>query len=300
MIKDLKLLELFVQAARLGAIGKAGAEFGLSPTSATQRIQALEAEVGAQLLHRTTRSVSVTLEGERLLKHAERIFETVQDAMLDVSGADQVLRGTLRLAGPASFGRKYIAPFVTEFLSMHPGLTVQLHLSDTVFDIVDNGFDCAIRLGALESSSLKAQKLSPCQRILVAAPDYLRAMGMPQTPQDLVHFDCVIRDTLQNWKFKGPHGEEESVKVSGRFVTNLAEGVTEAAISGFGIARKCTWEVAEHLESGELVSVLGEYTTVPEWNIYFMRPPGRIEPLRVRHFRSFIKQKMAQVPSLEP
>ena len=300
MIKDLKLLELFVQAARLGAIGKAGAEFGLSPTSATQRIQALEAEVGAQLLHRTTRSVSVTLEGERLLKHAERIFETVQDAMLDVSGENQVLRGTLRLAGPASFGRKYIAPFVTEFLSMHPGLTVQLHLSDTVFDIVDNGFDCAIRLGALESSSLKAQKLSPCQRILVAAPDYLRAMGMPQTPQDLVHFDCVIRDTLQNWKFKGPHGEEESVKVSGRFVTNLAEGVTEAAISGFGIARKCTWEVAEHLESGELVSVLGEYTTVPEWNIYFMRPPGRIEPLRVRHFRSFIKQKMAQVPSLEP
>ena len=298
MINDLKLLELFVRAARLGAIGKAGAEFGLSPTSATQRIQALESEVGAQLLHRTTRSVSVTLEGERLLKHAERIFETVQDAMLDVSGENQSLRGTLRLAGPASFGRKYIAPFVTEFLSMHPGLTVQLHLSDTVFDIVDNGFDCAIRLGALESSSLKAQKLSLCPRILVAAPDYLKAMGTPQTPQDLVHFDCVIRDALQNWKFKGPHGEEDAVKVAGRFVTNLAEGVTEAAISGFGIARKCTWEVAEHLESGELVTVLDRYIVAPEWNIHFMRPPGGIEPLRVRQFRSFIKQKMAQVPTL--
>lgn len=300
MINDLKLLELFVRAAHLGAIGKAGAEFGLSPTSATQRIQALEAEVGAQLLHRTTRKVSVTPEGERLLKHAERILESVRDAMMDVTGDDQALTGTLRLAGPASFGRKVIAPLLTKFLSIHQDLTVQLHLSDTVFDIVDNGFDCSIRLGDLNNSTLMAQKLAPCRRVLVAAPGYIAERGAPRTPGDLAQHDCIIRDTAQNWRFKGPDGQSAAAKVTGRFATNLAEAVTEAALSGFGIARKCAWEIADQLESGDLVTVLDEYTVNPEWNIYMMRPPSALEPRRVQAFRAFIKQEMGNLPSLAP
>ncbi|SET88617.1 DNA-binding transcriptional regulator, LysR family [Paracoccus homiensis] len=300
MLNDLKLLELFVRVARLGAIGKAGAEFGISPTSATQRIQSLETAIGARLLHRTTRSVCLTSEGERLLHHAENILESVQDAVLDVRRDDQALRGTLRVAGPASFGRKFIAPLVTRFLSCHPDLSVQLHLSDALFDIVENGFDCAIRLGDPAASSLMAQKLAPCPRILVAAPDYLARMGRPETPQDLEGRDCVIRGAMQNWRFRDGTGKLTEVKVAGRFVTNLAEAVTEAAIQGFGIARKCAWEVQEHLASGALTPIMPDYQIVPEWNIYLMRPPGRAEPPRVKAFRAFLTREMVEIPGLSP
>jgi len=298
MINDLKSLELFVKVAKLGAIGKAGLEFGLSPTAATQRIQALEASIGTQLLHRSTRSVSLSSDGEIFFAHAERILESLEDAVSDIQACPQTVQGKLRVAGPASFGRKYIAPYIGEFLGQNPNVSVQLHLSDGAFDIVENGYDLAIRLGNLSPSTLKARKLAESPRILVAAPSYLERAGTPRDEEELSKHECVIRGDLRTWSLRRSDGSVTGVKVNGRFASNLAEAVTEAALAGVGIARKCTWEIAEYLSSGRLVRVLDDYTVLTEWNVYAVRPPARIEPPRVRLFKAFLEEKFQEIPAL--
>ncbi|MEM7745783.1 MAG: LysR substrate-binding domain-containing protein [Pseudomonadota bacterium] len=298
MSLDLRSLELFVRVATLGAIGKAGAELGLSRTTATQRIQDLETTVGAQLLHRTTRSVSLSVDGEAFLEHAKRILGDVDEAISDLQSDPTAVGGELRVASSASFGRKFLAPLVAEFLDRYPKLSVQLHLSDTTFDIVENGFDLAVRLGTLAPSTLKVRRIAESPRIVVAAPSYLTRFGEPQRPSELSEHNCVTRSDVRIWSKRWPDGSVHDCRVSGNFSTNLAEAVTEAALSGVGIARKCAWEVSEHLETGDLVEILQDYTVLPEWSIYAVRSPSRILSVRVRAFTEFLTQKFKDIPSL--
>ncbi|MHA3980542.1 LysR family transcriptional regulator [Halovulum sp. GXIMD14794] len=298
MSLDLKSVELFVRAAKLGAIGKAGAEFGLSPTSATQRIQALETRVGAQLFHRTTRAIALSSDGEVFLAHAQRILGDVEDALSELQNDPESIRGELRVAGAASLGRKHIAPYMAEFLARYPNVSVQLHLSDSVTDVVESGFDLAIRLGSLAPSTLMAQKLADSPRVMVAAPDYLDRYGVPETAEDLKAHECLLREEARCWTLKPPTGPAQDVRVQGRFSSNLAEAITEATLSGLGIARKCRWEVEEYLQSGDLATVLDDHVVMPEWEIYAVRPPSRLQPPRVRAFSGFLKDKLKGVPAL--
>lgn len=300
MSLDPKSLQLFVRVAALGAIGKAGAELGLSRTVATQRIQELEATVGAQLLHRTTRTVSLSVDGEVFLGHARRILDDIDAAFSDLQNDPAAVSGELRVASSASFGRKHLAPLVAEFLERHQKLSVQLHLSDGYFDIVENGFDLAIRLGDLSPSTLKARRVGDSPRMMIASPRYLERVGAPSAPSELCDHNCLIRADARTWTSRGPDGRVESVKVSGSFATNLAEAVTEAALSGVGIARKCRWEVAEHLETGDLIPVLPDYTVLPEWGIFAVRSPTNTPPPRARAFTDFIAEKFQQISTIRP
>lgn len=298
MSLDPKSLELFVRVVALGAIGKAGAELGLSSTAATQRIQDLETMVGTQLLHRTTRTVSLSVDGEVFLGHAVRILEDIEDAFSDLQNDPATISGELRVASSASFGRKHLAPYMAEFLNLYPNLSLQLHLSDSAFDIVENGFDLAIRLGEPSSSTLKMRRIGESARIMVAAPAYLTYQGAPATPMDLRHHECLIRSDIRNWATRGPDGAVANVKVSGKFNTNLAEAVTEAALSGMGIARKCRWEVVEYLEDGSLTEVLPGHTVLPEWGIFAVRSPSRTQPPRARAFTDFIAGKFKEIEAI--
>ncbi len=300
MSLDPKSLELFVRVVALGAIGKAGSELGISSTAATQRIQDLETVVGTQLLHRTTRTVSLSVDGEVFLGHALRILEDIEDAFSDLQSDPATISGELRVASSASFGRKHLAPYMAEFLDLYPNLSVQLHLSDSTFDIVENGFDLAIRLGEPSSSTLKMRRLGESARIMVAAPRYLESWGVPTSPMDLRDHECLIRSDIRSWNTRGPDGAVAKVKVSGKFNTNLAEAVTEAALAGMGIARKCRWEVVERLEDGSLTEVLPEYTILPEWGIFSVRSPSRTPPLRARAFTDFIAGKFKEIASIRP
>lgn len=299
MSLDLKSLELFVRVAKVGAIGRAGAEMGLSRTAATQRLKYLEQAVGAQLLHRTTRTVSLSVDGEAFLPHANRILDGVDEAISDLRSDPSSVGGELRIASSASFGRKFLAPYLAEFLELYPRLSIQLHLSDAVFDIVDNGFDLAIRLGSLAPSTLQARRVGESPRIVVASPTYISEQGLPQEPSDLTGYNCLVRSNVRTWTSRRPDGKQEDVKVSGNFSTNLAEAVTEAALSGIGVARKCLWEVAEYLETGELIQLLPEHTVLPEWSIHAVRSPSPIPPARVRTFTEYIAQKFKSVPALQ-
>ncbi len=297
---DLKSVRLFIRVAARGAIGRAGAEFGLSATAATQRIRALEDAVGAQLLHRTTRAVSLSADGEVFLAHARRIVSSVEDAFADLRCSPDEMRGELRIASSASFGRMQIAPYVAEFLEAHPNISIQLDMSDAVIDIVKQGLDLAIRLGELAPSTLKARALAASPRVLVAAPSYLERRGRPERLEDLKAHNCLVRADVRSWKMRTPEGDNAEVRIAGNFATNLAEGITTAALSGLGVARKCKWEIAEHLESGALVPLLDSHTVLPEWKVFAVRSPSQQPPPRVRAFTDFLEAKLRAVPSLAP
>ena len=298
MSVDLKSLELFVRVATLGAIGKAGAEFGLSATAATQRLQALEATVGTQLLHRTTRVVSLSTDGEIFLAHAKRILGDVEEALADIRPDPQDIKGELRIACSASFGRLHIAPHVTDFLEMYPGVSLQLAMTDSVVDIVEQGLDMAIRIGALASSTLKARKLAESPRVLVAAPRYLERHGVPTSLDDLKAHNCLAREDMRTWALAAADGTVHDLKTTGNFSSTSAEAITEAALSGLGIARKCAWEVSDQLRAGTLTRVLTDYSVAPFWNIYAVRPPSRLPSSRVRAFTDFLETRFRTVPAM--
>ena len=291
MSLELSTLELFVRVAALGAFGKAGREFALSPTAATQRIKGLEAELGGKLFNRTTRAVALTADGEVFLGHARRIIGSVEDARSDLSGGTTNIKGELRVAGSASFGRRYIAPYIAEFLRAYPNVRVRLELGDGVVDIVEQGFDLALRIGTLTSSSLVARKLAQNPRLLVASPAYIESAGRPRRPEDLASHNCLVLAGNRNWKLRESAGELHEVRVAGNFTTNYGEVVTEAALADAGIALKSLWDIRHLLAEGSLLPLLDAYTVEPVWSLWAVRPPGQTVPARVRAFIDFMEMK---------
>ncbi|SNS59582.1 LysR family transcriptional regulator [Tropicimonas sediminicola] len=289
---DLKNLELFVRVAALGAIGRAGAEFSLSATNASQRIQSLEADLGVKLLNRTTRSVSLTPDGEIFLEHARRIVQDVQDARTVLSHKAHSVSGRLRVTASATFGMSFVVPFVPEFLRLYPDVQLDLHLTDALVDIVDQGYDLAFRLGELAPSSLLAQKIDENPRVLVASPEYLERAGAPQRPQDLTRHACLNFGDQSLWKLANTAGEVHEIRVSGPVTVTHGEAVGEWALAGMGIANGSLWATGPDLRAGRLVRVLPDYRGWPETRIWAVRPPGRLMHARVKAFLDFMRDRI--------
>jgi len=294
MTPDLKNLELFLRVARLGAIGRAGAEFGLSATNASQRIQALERDLGVKLFHRSTRVVTLTPDGEVLRDYASRIVSDVEDLRTMLSQDPAQASGVLRVTASATFGESHIVPFVPEFHRAHPNLQIDLNLTDTVVDIVALGFDLAFRIGELAPSSLLAQKVDDNPMTLVACPKYLAQRGTPQQPEDLAHHNCLLLGETRHWRLLGADGQEHRVAVSGPLRANLGNALAAWVEAGLGIGMASLWKSAPALQSGDLVQVLPEYTCLPRMDIWAVRPPGRLMPARVKLFLDFISARIRQ------
>ncbi|KJZ22689.1 LysR family transcriptional regulator [Tritonibacter mobilis] len=288
---DLKSLELFVRVAALGALGRAGEEMNLSPTATTQRIQALESALGTKLLNRTTRAISLTTDGETFLSHAQQILDCVESAQASMSSSQQHVTGELRVTASASFGRSQIVPHVGEFLRLYPDISLKLDLNDSMTDIVERGYDLAIRIGSLVPSSLLARKLSPNRRMLVASPGYLERAGIPNSPGDLKNHSCIVLGESRNWSLADGSGNITDIRVAGSFTTNFGEAITDALLQDLGIGLKSVWDISEHLVTGRLVPILPDYTALPEWQIWAVRPPTRVMPLRARAFIEFFEEK---------
>lgn len=291
MALDQKTLELFARIAALRAVGRAGAELSLSPSAATQRIQSLEAELGVQLFNRTTRRVSLTEEGERFLVHARRIVDTIEEARADLKGSTVGARGELRVTASASFGRRHIAPHMAAFFKANPNVTLRLNLSDTVVDMVDQGFDLALRIGVLRSSTLVARKLADNPRLLVAAPKYLEIRSAPRAATELLEHNCIVLGENRIWHLRAPDGKRNSIRVNGNFQTDYGEAATEAAVGGAGIALKSKWDVQDFLDNGQLVPILPNFVVEPAWSVWAVRPAGHVVPARVAAFIGFMEQR---------
>lgn len=299
MSVDLSTLQLFVRVAAQRAIGRAGQDLGFSAATATQRLQQLEKELGVSLFLRTTRMVTLTADGERFLPYAKSMLLTMEDARVDLTGGESRIKGLLRVTASATFGRRYLAPYVSEFLRAHPEAEIDIQFSDTVSNIVEQGYDLAIRIGVLNSSSLRARKLADNPRVLVAAPSYLKGVKPIVSPQDLMSHQCLLLGEENRWEFESKGGNSEKIFVAGRLSSNYGETILSAALGGSGIAMKSLWDVKDYLDSGELTVVLPSYKPLPQWNIWAVMPPGNIIPARTRVFMGFLQNYFDKLPKHE-
>ncbi len=276
----LKQIETFVSVASRGSLTAAAAAEGVAPGVVSRRLDALEARLGVKLLLRTTRRVTLTFEGSAYLEDCQRILRELGDAEASVSLGGVKARGHLRLSAPAGFGRRHVAPLVMQFLDANPEVTVSLDLTDRLVDLVNEGVDCAIRVGELTDSSLVSIKLAENRRVVVASPDYLVRHGTPQMPADLSQHNCLSLGQQRGWLFRDG-AEIVSIKVSGLLECNDGAVLHEWALAGRGLAWRSLWEVGEDLQSGALVPVLDEFAAPPT-GIHAVFPQRKYLPLRVR------------------
>ncbi|HEX5391996.1 MAG TPA: LysR family transcriptional regulator [Rhodocyclaceae bacterium] len=282
-------IEAFVATATLGSLSAAARKEGVTPAIMGRRIDALETRLGVKLLVRTTRRLSLTQEGAAFLEDCQRLLAELGNAEASVSLGAIRASGHLRISAPAGFGRRHVAPRVAEFLDGHPEITVSLDLSDRTADIVNEGIDCAVRIGGLADSNLISVLLGEVKRAVVASPAYLAERGRPQTPEDLAGHECLSLTQQAGWLFSDPgrKGETRLVKVSGRLQCNDGSVLHEWVLAGRGLAWRSLWEVGEDLRAGRLVAVLEDCAAPPQGIRAVF--PQRQMPLRLRLFIEHLK-----------
>ena len=291
-------LRLFVRVATTNNISMAGSELGLSPPVASMHINKLEESLGVKLIHRTTRKVSLTQEGREFLPHAEDVLNAVDSAKASVGAGSFTPQGTIRVTAPSSFGRMHIVPALGEFVKRHPQLKVELRQSDSIVDMVEGGFDIAIRNAALHDSSLVARKLASDTRIICASPDYIKQFGEPKTPQELANHECINLIGIDHWDFETPDGLQK-IKPTGAIRIDNGESIRDACIDGAGLTISSIWCVYKQLNSGELVQVLKDYPVHSEASIWAVYPSSRLLAPKVRAFIDFFIEHYGDTPYWE-
>ncbi|CAG9170447.1 LysR family transcriptional regulator [Cupriavidus pampae] len=289
-------LEFFVLIAKRGSLAAAAREMDLTPPAATKRLAQMEARLGVRLVNRTTRSVSLTDEGETYLSYATRILGELRAMEDAVSSGGVAPRGLLRVNATLGFGRTTIAPLVSEFARRFPEVEVQLQVTDRPIDLVDSGFDLAIRFGTLPDSRLAARRIMSNRRFLCASPGYLERHGTPRTLADLARHRCIIHrqndDAYGIWRFT--HDDHsEAIKVEGSLSSNDGDIVLGWALDGHGILIRSEWDLAKYLESGRLRVVLPEFT-LPSADLYVYYPNRRNQSARARAFIDFLVEAFAR------
>lgn len=280
---NLEHLRLFVRVARTQNISQAGQELGLSPAVASNYIARLEADLTTRLIHRTTRKVSLTEDGAGFLPYAEDVLASVEAAQASVGVGENSPSGTLRITAPASFGRMHLMPAIKGFMLAYPKLEIDCRFSDSIVDLVEGGFDIALRNAELKSSSLIARKLAPDRRVVCASPDYLKTHGTPKTPKDLKQHQCISLAGLDTWQFKTPTGTQ-AIKAKGSFKADNGEAVRDACTLGLGITINSSWIAYKHLRDGRLVHILKDYPLISDTAIWAVYPTSRQLAPKVRAF----------------
>jgi LysR family transcriptional regulator, transcriptional activator for dmlA len=265
MVTDLKDMNLFVLAVSTGSLSAAGRELGLTPAVASKRLARLEAGLGARLLQRTSRRLSLTDDGALYFERCQSILSDVAEAEALLGAGSTELRGSLRVSATAGLGRRWVGPVVGEFAARHPGLAVHLSLDDRRVDLVESGIDCVVRVGPLDDERLVARKLADNRRAVCATPGYLQAHGTPVTPVDLARHACLVLATGTashvEWRFRqAPAGTVARVRVRGRLASDNGQQVHDWMLAGHGLARRSVWDVADELATGRLVEVLRDWS----------------------------------------
>jgi DNA-binding transcriptional LysR family regulator len=290
-------MSVFSRVVAGGSLSAAARELGLSTAMVSRRLAALEARLGVRLLNRTTRSLRLTDEGASYYDTCSRLLAEIDEAEAAVSAGRVEPQGALKVAIPASFGNRHIAPLVPRFAERYPKVQLALSLSDRTINVVEEGFDLAIRIAHLEDSSLAARKLAPNRRVVCASPEYLKRHGTPHTPQDLAAHNCLTStDFAMSWDYTAPDGAPGSVRVSGRYACDNWEVLGEWALAGLGVALKSTWDVRQHLENGSLVPLCPGYTFGTDVAIYAVYPHRRFLPAKTRVFIEFLAQSFGPEP----
>lgn len=291
-------MRMFVAVVDAGSISGAAERLEVAKSAVSRRLTDLEARLGAELLHRTTRRLGLTHSGRAFFERAQRILADLEEAEQAVSQAHGAIRGRLKVALPLSFGLLHLAGLINEFLGLHPEVEFDLDFNDRQIDLMQEGFDLAIRIARLPDSSLIARKLAPIRHALCASPDYLARHGTPARADDLASHAGLVYSNLANpglWSYVRPDGQPGSVQVPVKLRANNGDFLCRAAIAGQGVILHPTFYLSDAIRTGELVPLLTDHAW-PELNAYALYPPTRHLSRRVRAFVDFLAEKLAGEP----
>lgn len=300
---DFQQLRLFMHVAQAKSFTSAADATGLSVSTVSHAVRALEKQLGLQLLNRTTRSVNVTEAGEQLIAKIAPLMEDLTFALRTASIAGDAVAGTLRLSVPSTASRLILQPLLRKFLLAHPGINLEVAVDNSLIDIVTKGFDAGIRYDdVLAEDIVVVPVLSNMRFVVVASPEYLQGRTLPQHPQDLLQHDCLnyrsaASGAMPRWDFE-KDGKQTRIAVRGRLATNDSELLLRAALDGFGFAYLSHLPVVAHLESGELVSVLDEWVPTGTMFLYYFERNNT--PKKLRAFIDFLKANVPRRGKLAP
>jgi DNA-binding transcriptional LysR family regulator len=295
-LPDLEGLAIFAKVAEARSFAAAASELSLSKATVSKAVSRVEQRLGGRLFNRTSRRLALTDLGQQLAQRASALLaeaEAVEAEAMDQSASP---RGLIRLAAPMSFGLRMVAPILPDFLALYPEISVDLHLSDERIDLIGEGFDVALRIGALPDSSLRARQLCPVSRLVVGAPAYFERRGRPTRPAHLADHACLgyaYLATPDVWRFRNADGEEASVRPSGPLRANNADAMMPALLAGLGIAVQPDFIVADALADGTLESVMPGWS-MPGSALHLVTPPGGPRPARVEALIAYLAKALAK------
>ena len=295
-LPDLEGLAIFARVAEFRSFSRAAEELKLSKATVSKAVGRIEARLGARLFNRTSRRLALTEAGQALATRAAAMLAEGEAAESEALSQSAAPRGLVRLAAPMSFGVLYIAPLLPDFFRAHPGISIDLHLSDAQADLIGGGFDAAIRIAALPDSSLMARRLCDMPIHLVAAPGYLKAHGKPRHPLQLAEHAGLgysYQLTPDTWRFHNKGGETASVRPSGPLRVNNGEAMLPSLIAGLGIGVLPQFIVRDALARKELEVVLPDWSLPPS-AVYWLTPPGGPRPKRVEALAEFFAERLAR------
>lgn len=298
-LPNLEDLNIFVQVAKRASFAAVAEQLGMSAAFISKRVRLLEQQMGVRLLHRTTRRVSLSEEGERVYQWALQIFETVQRMGDDISTQHRVPVGQLRIASSLGLGRRFVAPALSELAERYPQLDIRLDVHDRLVDLIEEGVDLDIRVGNVIAPHLIAKPLAHNRRVLCAAPAYLQRRGTPRQLAELSSHDCLVIKERDHpfgvWQLQGPQGEQ-SVRVTGGLSTNHGEVAHQWCLDGRGILLRSYWDVHDSLADGRLLPVLEDYHQAADiWAVY---TSPLASSAKVRVAVEFLRQYFAERYSL--
>ncbi|MBZ9566472.1 LysR substrate-binding domain-containing protein [Modicisalibacter tunisiensis] len=283
-------IEAFVEVVRQGSFSAAARHLKVSGSHVSRLVAQLEGSLETQLLYRTTRRLSLTDAGTLYYDRCRHLLDGFREAETALNDFQARPRGTLRLTSATTFGERYIAPLVNDFQRLHPQLEVQMHFTNRQVDLIDEGYDVAVRLGILKDSSLIARRLGERREYVVGSRDYFERMPRPHSLAELASHNCLL-GSRDSWLFS-VDGARREVRVSGRWQANSGPALLDAALKGLGLAQLPEYYVAPHLRSGELISVLDrhQFTDTAVWAVY---PRHRHLSAKVRQFVDFLVERLA-------
>jgi DNA-binding transcriptional LysR family regulator len=291
----LAAMEIFVSVAEAGSFSAAAKRMNVGQPAISKSVAQLEERLGVRLILRSTRGLTMTDAGQRFYEHAKRVIQEADDAEQVVRHASDSLSGNLRVSAAVTFACLHVLPSLDAFLSRHPKLEIDLKLDDRIIDLLEEGMDVALRMGALTDSSMTARRIGRSPRLVVGTPDYFSRAGVPTTPAELDRHQAIVYSQGgggETWTFR-QNDSDVDVTVSGRVRVSAAEGMRTAVLNGMGLAIASRWMFSPELASGEVEAVLTDWT-LPAVDLWAVFPSGRLVTAKARAFVEFVEDALAR------